>query len=345
MITKVVVVDPVCPEPGFLVEGGAVLRQGGLVAFPTETVYGLGANAWDGVAVEGIFAAKGRPGDNPLIVHIAQKESIEDLVREVPRQAEVLMEAFWPGPLTVILPVSERVPVQVTAGLDTIALRVPDHPVALGLIRAAGVPVAAPSANTSGRPSPTTARHVMEDLEGRIEMIIDGGATGVGVESTVIDLTTSTPTVLRPGGITLEALRIILPKVEVLPPGLTAQEEASPPRSPGMKYTHYAPKAPLYLVEGHKSEIADRIKAMATEYSHQGRRVGILTYGDTDYSPYGQAIQAGHRHQPETIAASLYAALRTFDQLEVDVILAEGVEEEGIGLAIMNRLRKASRKG
>jgi len=340
--TKYVKVNPICPEADLLEEGGLILRRGGLVAFPTETVYGLGANALDGGAVAGIFEAKGRPPDNPLIVHVASQEVVGSLVKWVPSAARDLMEAFWPGPLTIILPAGERVPARVTAGLDTVAVRMPAHPVALGLIRAAGVPVAAPSANTSGRPSPTTAHHVLEDLDGRIDMIMDGGPAGVGVESTVLDLTAPVPLVLRPGGVTPEDLRKILGAVEVDPAVRLGFKEGRP-RSPGMKYKHYAPRAPLLVVEGSREAAAAKIIELAREHRSKGRRVGILAYGDSvDFSAVGEVILAGYRAKPETVAAKLYAALRRFDEMEVDLILAEGLEDRGVGMAVMNRLRKAA---
>ncbi|MCG9967912.1 threonylcarbamoyl-AMP synthase [Pelotomaculum terephthalicicum JT] len=341
--TKYITVDPFHPESGPLEEGGSVLRRGGLVAFPTETVYGLGANALDGRAVAGIFAAKGRPQDNPLIVHVAGPEAVGGLVKKTTGAAEALMNAFWPGPLTIILPVGEAVPAQVTAGLGTVAVRMPAHPVALGLLRAAGVPVAAPSANTSGRPSPTTARHVLSDLAGRIDLIIDGGPAGVGVESTVVDLTVPVPLVLRPGGITPEDLSRVLDAVAVDPAARSGFQGKSRPRSPGMKYTHYAPRAPLFLIEGEVKAAAAKIMDLAKEYRARGCRVGILAYKDgEDFSAAGEVVTAGRRDRPETVAAALYATLRRFDEMEVDVILAEGLADQGIGLAVMNRLRKAA---
>lgn len=343
MNTKYIKVDPSRPAPGPLEEGGAVLRRGGLVAFPTETVYGLGANALDGRAVAGIFAAKGRPADNPLIVHVAGREAVSGLVQEVTGAARALIDAFWPGPLTIILPAGDAVPQQVTAGLDTVAVRMPAHPVALGLLRAAGVPVAAPSANKSGRPSPTTARHVLDDLGGRIDLILDGGPAGVGVESTVLDLTAAVPLVLRPGGVTPEDLRLVLGAVAVDPAARSGIKGTNRPRSPGMKYTHYAPRAPLYLVEGETAAVAAKIMELAREHQLRGRRVGILSYtGGQDYAAAGEVVRAGHRDKPDTVAAALYAALRRFDEMDVDVILAEGLAEHGVGLAVMNRLRRAA---
>jgi L-threonylcarbamoyladenylate synthase len=345
--TKYIEIDPGDPNQAFLAEGGEVLRRGGLVAFPTETVYGLGANALNGEAVKGIFVAKGRPSDNPLIVHVAEAGWVGEIAKDVPPLAEILMKTFWPGPLTIILPAGEKVPQEVTAGLATVALRMPDHPVALGLIKAAGVPVAAPSANTSGRPSPTTAKHVKDDLDGRIDLLLDGGPTGVGLESTVLDLTVEPPLVLRPGGVTPEEIKEAIGRVEVKLAGSTeAETETEPPRSPGMKYIHYAPKAPLHLFEGAEREVALKIIKEAQYFLAKGHRVGILSYeGGTDYTPYGQVLLAGNRKELKTVAATLYGVLRRFDELGVDVILAEGVEEEGIGLAVMNRLRKAASRG
>lgn len=341
--TRYVKVNPVNPEAGPLAEGGLILRRGGLVAFPTETVYGLGANAMDGQAIAGIFKAKGRPADNPLIVHVASPETVGELVSNVPSVAKELMKAFWPGPLTIILPVGKAVPAEVTAGLNTVAVRMPRHPVALGLIRAAGVPVAAPSANTSGRPSPTTAQHVLTDLAGRIDMVLDGGPAGVGVESTVLDLTALVPVVLRPGGVTPEDLGRVLGTVEVDPQARSAEQGEGRPRSPGMKYTHYAPRAQVILVEGQPEAVTAKIIELAREYQAMGRQVGILSYADSaDFTKVGEVILAGRRSQPETVAAALYAALRRFDETDVDLILAQGIDDRGVGLAVMNRLRKAA---
>lgn len=341
--TRYIKVDPINPEASAVEEAGRVLRQGGLVAFPTETVYGLGANALDGRASARIYKAKGRPSDNPLIVHVAGIEEVGSLVESVSGTARVLMETFWPGPLALIMPARADVPAEVTAGLNTVAVRMPDHPVALALIKAAGVPVAAPSANLSGRPSPTTAQHVLQDLNGRIEAVLDGGQTGVGVESTVLDLTVPVPTVLRPGGVTPEDLREVLGRVEVDPAAASGFFSGDKHRSPGMKYAHYAPRAPLFLIEGRPEAVASKIAELAGEQRSKGKRVGILSYSDShDFSAFGEVVLAGLREKPETVAAGLYAALRRFDELNVDLILAEGLEVSGVGLAVMNRLRKAS---
>jgi L-threonylcarbamoyladenylate synthase len=341
--TRYIKVDPVYPDEGAINEAGLILRSGGLVAFPTETVYGLGADATNGRAVARIFQAKGRPPDNPIIVHVASRSQLRALVAGIPGKAERLMDAFWPGPLTLILPAGEKVPAEVTAGLPTVAVRMPDHPVALALIKAAGVPVAAPSANLSGKPSPTLAAHVLQDLDGRIEAILDGGPAGIGVESTVLDLTTRVPVILRPGGITQEELAACLGEVEVDPDAISGSFEGGSPRSPGMKYTHYAPRAPLLLVTGSPAAVARKIRELALGEKSGGRRAGILTYSDSsDFSAVGEAVIAGRRDRPETVAAGLYSALRRFNELGVDIILAEGLEEKGLGLAVMNRLKKAA---
>jgi L-threonylcarbamoyladenylate synthase len=336
-------VDPVHPEQKAIEEAALILRGGGLVAFPTETVYGLGANALDGRAVARIFKAKGRPSDNPIIVHVAGREQVSALTESLPAAAEMLMDAYWPGPLTLVLPVGEIVPREVTAGLRTVAVRMPDHPVALALIRAAGVPVAAPSANMSGRPSPTSAEHVLEDLKGRIEAVLDGGPAWVGVESTVLDMTSKAPVVLRPGGITPEDLRDVLGEVEVDPAAVAGYGKEEKPRSPGMKYAHYAPLAPLRLVIGKPEAAALKIKELAGQEKARGRKVGILSFSkNDDFSNYGEVVIAGCREKPETVAADLYSALRRFNDLGVDIIFAEGLEELSVGLAIMNRLKKAA---
>lgn len=330
--------------PQLLEQAGQALREGALVAFPTETVYGLGANALDAAAVSGIFAAKGRPADNPLIVHISDRASLEMLASDIPDVAERLMARFWPGPLTLVFHRRPAVPDIVTAGLDTVAVRMPVHPIALRLIQLAGVPVAAPSANRSGRPSPTTAAHVMEDMEGRVPLVVDGGACEVGVESTVLDVTARPPMILRPGGVTREMLEQAVGEI-AMDPALSGT--AARPRSPGMKYTHYAPVAPMTLYAGDPEAVAAALRQSALELAARGNRVGVLCsqeWMDSWPSPHAGIIPlaAGRRDQPETLASGIFSALRTFDTLGVDVILAEGIRETGIGHAIMNRLRKAA---
>ena len=324
-----------------------LLREGSLVAFPTETVYGLGANALDSEAVAGIFAAKGRPSDNPLIVHISDRRGLNALVREVPDIADRLMAAFWPGALTLVFFRSPAVPDLVTAGLDTVAVRMPVHPVALSLIGLAGVPIAAPSANRSGRPSPTTAAHVLEDMDGRIPLILDGGVCAVGVESTVLDVTASPPMILRPGGVTREMIEAVIGPIAVDPALMGLTEK---PRSPGMKYTHYAPSAPMTLYEGDPESVSERVMEDAKRLSLEGKRVGVLCSEEwrqvwmngTQAPGLVLPIAVGSRETPGTAASGIFSALREFDTVGVDVILAEGVVESGIGHAVMNRLRKAA---
>ena len=334
-------VDPENPDKIEIEKAARLIREGGLVAFPTETVYGLGANAKDEKAVGRIFAAKGRPPDNPLIVHVASRQQVFELAK-VSAAALKLMEAFWPGPLTLILPAKAGVPAPVTAGLSTVAVRMPRHRVALALIEAAGVPVAAPSANLSGRPSPTTAEHVLADLGGKIDLVLDGGPTGLGVESTVLDLTARVPTVLRPGGVTPDEIRSVTGRVRV---GRAARGFGGErrPRSPGLKYTHYAPRAPLVLVEGDPKRVDAKIKELAGRERSLGKKVGILACSSSEaYTGCGEVVAAGRREDPATVAAGLYAALRRLDEMGVDVILAEGIGEGGMGLAVMNRLRRAA---
>jgi len=330
------------PHEG-LAEAAHVLRSGGLVAFPTETVYGLGANALDPEAVTKIFRAKGRPADNPLIVHIAEISQVEDLSDDITVPARRVMEAFWPGPLTVVLPKKPGVPGEVTAGLETVAVRMPDHPVARELIRLAGVPVAAPSANRSGRPSPTTAQHVRNDLEGRIDVIVDGGACRVGLESTVLDLTSEPPVILRPGGVTREEIEGVIGHVEI-DPALWELHDCRTPRSPGMKYAHYSPKAEVVVVAGDDyGKIFAKVSELILKYRSSDKKVGVLASLETGRGYSADAVfPVGSRANLATVAQNLFYGLRFLDDEEVDLIIAEGYPEEGIGLAIMNRLRKAA---
>ena len=319
-----------------LQKAAKLLRENEAIAFPTETVYGLGANAMNDEAIAKIFEAKGRPSDNPLIVHIGSKSQLKGIVREIPEVAEVLMKHFWPGPLTIILPKKEGISEKVTAGLDTVGVRMPDHPVALALIEEANVPVAAPSANRSGRPSPTLASHVYEDLNGKIAGIVDGGATGVGVESTVIDCTSEVPTILRPGGITKEQLEEVIGTVSLDP---ALKDEKEKPKAPGMKYTHYAPKAPLSIVEGSR----DFIQQLVDQKKDEGYTVGVLTTEEYQHEYKADVVlSCGVRSDLASVATKLYDVLRTFDASKVDVIFSESFPNEGIGNAIMNRLTKAA---
>ncbi len=326
------------------------LSKGGLVAFPTETVYGLGADALNETAAKRIYAAKGRPSDNPLIVHIAKVEDVEKIAytNEI---FKILAQSFWPGPLTMVLPKKDVVPYGTTGGLDTVAIRMPSHPAALALIEQSGVFVAAPSANISGRPSPTKASHVTEDMTGRIEYIIDGGPVGIGIESTIVDLTTDIPTILRPGFITKKMLEDIVGRVEI-DRALEHPMDGFRPKAPGMKYTHYAPKGELTLVEK-SGEISDKvdeaviekIKGLADEKRKSGFCVGIMASEETKNQYQGCAdvvVTVGKRHERGTVAAGLYAALREFDEAGADYIYAESFRGDGLSYAIMNRLLKAA---
>lgn len=342
--TLLLKVDAARPEVHAISAAAAILRAGGVVAFPTETVYGLGADALNAAAVQKIFAAKGRPADNPLIVHLASVPELAAVAVSVPDAAYALAEAFWPGPLTLVLPRTAAVPDVVTAGLTTVAVRIPDHPVALALIRAAGRPLAAPSANRSGRPSPTNARHVLEDMAGRIAAVIDGGETGIGVESTVLDLTGPQPMILRPGGLTREELRTVLPDVAVDPAILPGSEsEPAVARSPGVKYKHYAPRADVVVVEGRPEAIPGQVRRLAAAAAAAGKKVGIIATAETA-AAYGGAyvLVSGSRASLLTVSHNLFSHLRRMDAAGVDLIIAEGVGEEGLGFAIMNRLRKAA---
>lgn len=336
-----------------IVKAASVLRWGGTVAFPTETVYGLGANALNSDAVAKIFEAKGRPADNPLIVHIAHVKELDDLVIEIPPKAEQLMSAFWPGPLTIIFKKGDKIPSLVTAGLDTVAIRMPAHPVALSLIEKANVPVAAPSANLSGKPSPTKGMDVLKDLGGRVDTILDGGLCLVGLESTVLDLTVDPPIILRPGGISKEDLELIIGRVDLDPALLLEVEEPEfQPRSPGMKYVHYAPKAEIIVVKGLCCHNVDNLNPLIEKEKKQGKRVGLILTEETASKykpPYDKpsllpdSLQVlGSREEPELIAHRLYNSFRVADRKSLDIVFAEDIPTEGLGLAIMNRLIKAA---
>ncbi len=326
---------------GIAYAGGVILR-GGLVAFPTETVYGLGANALDEAASRKIYAAKGRPSDNPLIVHIAELSALKAIAANVPESALKLAEAFWPGPLTMILQKSRIVPESTTGGLQTVAVRMPNHAVALALIRAGGGYIAAPSANTSGRPSPTKASHVKEDLDGKIDVLIDGGEVGLGLESTIVDLTEKVPVILRPGYISREMLASVLGTVQV-DAGLTESDPLIHPKAPGMKYRHYAPRASLTIVEGEELAVTEKINALVRKDLDGGEKVGVIASDETIASyPAGIVKSLGTRRDERTIARNLYSILREFDQLNVDRIYSEAFLTPVIGQAIMNRLGKAA---
>lgn len=344
MNTLMLKVNPNKPDAAKIAVAAEIIQRGGLVAFPTETVYGLGADALNGDAVLRLFEAKKRPLDNPPILHIAEVEEVYPLVAEVPKKAELLMKQFWPGPLTLVFRHSANVPKESTAGLDTVAIRMPKHPVAAALIRQSGRPIAAPSANLSGKPSPTTAAHVYEDLNGRIDAIIDGGAANIGVESTVVDLSCDPPLLLRPGGTPFEALKAVLPDLE-LHPFVVSETEISveKARSPGMMHKHYAPKAEVILVEGDTEAMVTTIKGLAADYQAKNLKVGVLATDETQAAYKANVVRSmGSRSNVSTVAANLFRLLREVDAQCVDVILAESVPREGLGLAVMNRLRKAS---
>lgn len=352
-------------EPAAIAAAADILRRGGLVAFPTETVYGLGADALNADAAAKIYTAKGRPSDNPLIVHIADTEDVYKLAEHVPENAVMLMEAFWPGPLTIILPKKQVVPDGTTGGLSTVAIRMPSHPVAQELIRQSGVYIAAPSANTSGRPSPTTAAHVAEDMNGRIDMILDGGEVGIGIESTIIDLTGDVPTILRPGYITKSMLEQIIGPVAI-DRALIEPDPNLRPKAPGMKYTHYAPKGTLTIVEAVSETAAShgkndmliqcsahdddaqraviaKINALAAEKQAQGHKVAILASVENAGSYVcDNVLVIGHAAKGETIAAHLYAMLRKCDEIGAEYMYSEAFDQGELGSAIMNRLLKAA---
>lgn len=321
---------------------GEILKAGGLVAFPTETVYGLGANALDAEAAAKIYAAKGRPSDNPLIVHIAKIEDLYEIVEEVPEKAKVLAEKFWPGPLTMIFRKKPLVPDGTTGGLDTVAVRMPNHKIALALIEAGGGYIAAPSANTSGRPSPTKAIHVAEDMDGRIEMIIDGGDVGIGVESTIVDMSGEMPMILRPGYINQRMLEEVIGKVAV-DPTLLQSDCKERPKAPGMRYKHYAPKADLLIVEGSQQAVVDKINELIRAAIDRGEMPGVIAADETASQYVGGMVKAmGSREDELSISRHLYGVLREFDEEKVSVIYSEAFETPDLGQAIMNRLIKAA---
>lgn len=323
-------------------KAGKILSEGGLVAFPTETVYGLGGNALDPKASMKIYAAKGRPSDNPLIVHIADIKDLAKITTEIPEGARILAEKYWPGPLTMILPKADSVPKETTGGLDSVAVRFPSDRIAQELIKAAGGFVAAPSANTSGRPSPTMAEHVEEDLGDAIEMIIDGGQVGIGLESTIVDFTEDVPVVLRPGYISLEMLKDTLGDVR-MDRGLLITDSSVHPKAPGMKYRHYAPKADLSIVEGPQDEVIACINRLTHEAVENGLKAGIIATDETkDQYSDGLVLSIGSREEEETIAHHLYEVLRDFDEAQVNVIYSEAFYTPRMGQAIMNRLLKAA---
>ena len=343
MQTRVVKIDSADIDSESMKEAARLIAEGELVAFPTETVYGLGADALHSQAAKKIYAAKGRPSDNPLIVHISKFKDLEMIAKEVPEQARKLSDAFWPGPLTMIVWKNEKVPYETTGGMDTVAVRMPNHPVALKLIEESGCLIAAPSANTSGKPSPTEASHVALDMDGRIPMILDGGEVGIGIESTIIDLTEEVPMILRPGYITQEMLEEVLGEEVRMDPGIIALDSERKPKAPGMKYKHYAPKADLVLVEGETDRVVEEINRLTEEKQAAGRVVGIIATDETkDCYKADYIVSIGARADEDAIARHLYKILREFDDLNVDAIFSESFATPRIGQAIMNRLLKAA---
>ncbi|MCC7449879.1 MAG: threonylcarbamoyl-AMP synthase [Anaerolineae bacterium] len=341
--TQVVNVDPFNIDSSIIAQASALIRAGQLVAFPTETVYGLGANALDQAAVDRIFRAKGRPTTDPVIVHVQSPGQLGDVTPDVSPLAQTLIERFWPGPLTLVLPRGSRVPPNVSAGLPTVAVRMPAHPIALALIKAAGVPIAAPSANRFAHTSPTTAQHVFDDLSGNVPLILDGGPTTVGVESTIVDLSGDHPRLLRPGGTPLDALRRFAPEVEAVARYVKLEDGAVP--APGMLLKHYSPRAELRLFEGPDDKLRQTILETATALQEQGRQVGLLVALEDQTLLTGLGcplVSLGSLHDLDEIARHLFAGLRDLDAQGVDVILARSYPHTGIGLAIRDRLIRAA---
>lgn len=338
MQTEVVKIDRKKIDAQTIEKAGNILQAGGLVAFPTETVYGLGADALDEKAAKKIYEAKGRPSDNPLIIHIADMDHLNKIVKKIPEAAQKLADAFWPGPLTMIFDKSECVPYGTTGGLDTVAVRMPSDEIARKLILSGGGYIAAPSANTSGRPSPTTAQHVYEDMDGRIPLILDGGPVEIGLESTIVDLTAEMPVILRPGYISLEMVQAVIGKAE-MDRGLIASDSNIKPKAPGMKYRHYAPKADLKIVEGPMEQVISYINDRISS----AQKIGIICTEETvDRYPKGDIKCIGSRKNELSIASHLFQVLREFDEDGVEAIYSESFEAPGLGEAIMNRLLKAA---
>ena len=342
MITRIVTIAQQHIDTAAIREAGEIIRAGGLVAFPTETVYGLGGDALNPESSKKIYEAKGRPSDNPLIVHIADMEALPAIVREVPETAKKLAKAFWPGPLTMILPKADAVPKETTGGLDTVAVRMPSHPTALAFIEAAGGYVAAPSANRSGRPSPTLAQYVAEDLDGRVEMILDGGDVELGLESTIIDLTVEPPVILRPGFITEQMLHETLGTVET-DETLFRADSGQAPKAPGMKYRHYAPKGELTIVRGEAAAVTDYINARLAQGHKENKKTGVIATDETIGLYKTQVPRSvGKRDDERAVAQRLYRILREFDDEGVELIYSESFDGAGISQAVMNRLLKAA---
>lgn len=346
MDTKVFDVSVQQYDENYIKEAAQILKDGGLVAFPTETVYGLGGDALDPDASRRIYAAKGRPSDNPLIVHIAEFSQLEAIAADLPDTAKKLADAFWPGPLTMVVRKNQVVPYATTGGLDTVAVRMPSHPIALALIRESGCMIAAPSANTSGRPSPTKASHVYQDLAGKIDAILDGGPVDIGLESTIVDLTEDVVTILRPGYINMDMLKEVVGQVQI-DPGIVYNDSGTNtgarPKAPGMRYKHYAPKGDLTIVSGHEDDVVSAIEKLTGQAEEQGHKVGVIATAATAHRYHAQHVLViGDREDEASIAHNLYDILRQFDELEVDIIYSESFATPNMGQAIMNRLLKAA---
>ena len=342
METQIRKLDYAAIDMDIIEKAGRILKEGGLVAFPTETVYGLGGNALNPASSEKIYAAKGRPSDNPLIVHISEKDDVYQIAEQVSERAKQLMEAFWPGPLTLIFSKKALVPDKTTGGLSTVAVRMPSDKIARALIRASGGFVAAPSANASGRPSTTTAAHVAEDLSGRIEMILDGGQAVIGLESTIVDVSEEQPVILRPGVITRAMMESVIGPVEI-DRAVIAPDSHVKPKAPGMKYRHYAPKASLTIVEGETKDVIEAVNRLSAEAAAEGKRVGIMATDETAGCYKGVLVKSlGARSREEEISMHLFEVLRSFDETDVDCIYSESFGDAAIGQAIMNRLLKAA---
>ncbi len=339
--TKIVVLTENDPKYAQVVqEAGKILREGGLVAFPTETVYGIGANALDEQAVKKIYVAKGRPSDNPLIMHVSDVHILKDYVQHIDDKSKRLIAKFWPGPLTLIFQKKDTVPDIITGGLDTVAVRMPKHPIAHDIIHSAGIPIAAPSANISGKPSPTRGRHVVEDLNGRVDMIIDGGKTTHGLESTVLDMTGDIPSILRPGSITYSMIKAVIGDVSY---DNHLEDVTQAPKAPGMKYKHYAPKAPIKIVMGADEKVTEYINAQSALHRVEGLKVGVISPVHRVHLLEGDVVLSiGAIDNPEEIGSNLFKILRQFDDMNVDIIYSVDFQGEELNVAIMNRLIKAA---
>ena len=342
MNTKIITLDTNNPDPEVLKEAGEIIKRGGLVAFPTETVYGLGGDALNPESSKKIYAAKGRPSDNPLIVHICRLEDLPVVAREIPDIAYKLADKYWPGPLTMIFGKNDAIPTETTGGLDTVAVRFPDNKIALGFIKEAGGFVAAPSANLSGKPSPTLSKYVIEDMDGRIDMILDGGQVGIGLESTIIDLTSEVPTILRPGFITKEMLEELIEEVDVDKTILDGNSKVAP-KAPGMKYRHYAPKGDLTVIEGANDKVISYINEKTKEAEESGKKVCVIcTDENEDVFTAKIKKSVGSRADEASVGKELYRVLRECDDEDIEVIYSESFDATGFGQAIMNRLLKAA---